>query len=152
MPTSTLCPSSVGVVSRVGGVMARFTGLLLAILVLAGIPLLTSGCGNGTPPPRTLQSISVNPASADAQNFSNGQVQFSALGNYIQPPSPSAITPSGWSLSDPNMATISQSGLAACKSGASGVVTVTASACCAPCMGTGCTSALLLGTAQLSCP
>ena len=47
--------------------MARFTGLLLAIFVLAGISLLTSGCGNGTPPSRTLQSISVNPTSADAQ-------------------------------------------------------------------------------------
>jgi hypothetical protein len=133
--------------------MARFTGLLLAILVLAGISLLTSGCGNGTPSPRTLQSISVNPTSADAQNFSNGQVQFSALGNYSQPPSPSPITPSLWSLSDPNIATISQSGLAECKAGASAVVTVTASACCAPCSGTGkCTAALLLGTAQLSCP
>ena len=130
--------------------MARFTGLLLAILVLAGISLLASGCGNGTP--RTLQSISVNPANADAQNFSNGQVQFSALGNYSQPHSPSAITPSQWSLSDPNIATISQSGLAKCRAGASGVVTVTASACCAPCIGTGCTAALLLATAQLSCP
>ena len=132
--------------------MARFTGLLLAIFVLAGISLLTSGCGNGTPPPRTLQSISLNPTSADAQNFSTGQVQFSALGNYSQPPSPSAIAPSLWSLSDPSIATITQSGLAECKAGASGVVTVTASACCAPCIGTGCTAALLLGTAKLSCP
>lgn len=129
--------------------MARFNVLLCAAVLLA-VEFAGSGCGNGGP--RVLQSISVIPASADAQNFPNHQVQFTALGNYSQPPSPSEITPTGWSLSDPSVATIGQSGLAQCKSGALAVVTVRAFACCAPCSGTGCTAAQLSGTAQLSCP
>ena len=130
--------------------MARVTVLLCAAVLLAGIEFVASGCGNGGP--RALQSISVVPASADAQNFPNHQVQFTALGNYSQPPSPSQITPTGWSLSDPSVATIGQSGLAQCKPGALAAVTVRAFACCAPCSGTGCTAAQLSGTAQLSCP
>ena len=129
--------------------MARFKVLLPTTLLLAGIELVASGCGNGGP--RLLQSISVTPASADAHGFPNGQVQFTAMGTYSQPPSPSPITQSGWSLSDPNIAAISQSGLAQCNPGASGVVTVKASTS-GPCSGTGCTAVLLSGTAQLSCP
>ena len=129
--------------------MVRFNVPLCAAVLLAA-EFAASGCGNGGP--RVLQSISVTPASADAQNFTNHQVQFTALGNYSQPPSPSEITPTGWSLSDPRVATIGMSGLAQCKSGALAVVTVRAFACCAPCSGTGCTAAQLLGTAQLSCP
>lgn len=115
--------------------MARFKVLLPTTLLLAGIELVASGCG--TRSPRLLQSISVTPASADAHSFPNGQVQFTAMGAYSQPPSPSPITQSGWSLSDPTIATISPSGLAQCNPGASG---------------TGCTAVLFSGTAQLSCP
>jgi hypothetical protein len=129
--------------------MARFKVLLPTTLLLAGIELVASGCGNGSP--RLLQSISVTPASANAHSFPNGQVQFTAMGTYSQPPSPSPITQSGWSSSDPNIAAISQSGLAQCDPGASGVVTVKASTS-GPCSGTGCTAVLLSGTAQLSCP
>jgi len=129
--------------------MARFKVLLLTTLLLAGIELVASGCGNGSP--RLLQSIAVTPASADAHSFPNGQVQFTAMGTYSEPPSPSPITQSGWSLSDPNLAAISESGLAQCNPGALGVVTVKASAP-GPCSGTGCTPVLLSGTAQLSCP
>jgi hypothetical protein len=129
--------------------MARFKVLLPTTLLLAGIELVASGCANGGP--RLLQSISVTPASADAHSFPNGQVQFTAMGTYSQPPSPSLITQSGWSLSDSNIAAISQSGLAQCNPGASGVVTVKASTS-GPCSGTGCTAVLLSGTAQLSCP
>jgi hypothetical protein len=130
--------------------MARFKVLLPTTLLLAGIELVASGCG--TPgSPRLLQSISVAPASADAHSFPNGQVQFTALGAYSQPPSPSPITQLGWSLSDPTIATISPRGLAECNPGASGAVTVNASAS-GPCSGTGCTAVLFSGTAQLSCP
>ena len=131
--------------------MARFTVLLSTALlvVLAGIEFVASGCGNSSP--RLLQSISVTPATADAQKFPKGQVPFTALGTYSAPPSPSPITQPGWSLSDPNIATISESGLAQCIPGASGVVTVKATTS-GPCSGTGCTAVLLLGTAELSCP
>lgn len=129
--------------------MARFNVLLPTAVLLVGIELIGNGCGNGSP--RLLQSVSVTPPSAEAQNFPNGQVQFTAIGTYSQPPSPSPITQVGWSLSNPNIATVSPSGLAQCDPGASGVVTVQASTS-APCSGTACTAALLSGTAQLSCP
>jgi hypothetical protein len=132
--------------------MARFNVLLPTTLLLAGVELV--GCGNGGP--RRLQSVSVTPASADAQSFPNGQVQFTAVGTYSQPPSPAPIVPMGngmgWSVSDLHIATINQSGLAQCKPGALGVVTVRDTACCAPCVGTECTAAFLVGNAKLSCP
>jgi len=129
--------------------MARFKVWLPTTLLLAGIELVASGCG--TESPRLLQSISVTPASADAHSSPNGQVQFTALGAYSQPPSPSPMTQSGWSLSDPTIATISLSGLTQCNPGASGAVTVKASAS-GTCSGTGCTAVLFSGTAQLICP
>src|SRR5215467_7775855 len=131
--------------------MARFNEVLPTTVLLV-IELVAGGCGSGSPgSTRLLQSISVTPASADAQSSPNAQVQFAAVGTYSQPPSPSPITQAAWSLSDSNIATISQSGLAQCSLGASGIVTVKASTP-APCSGTGCTAALLSGTAQLSCP
>jgi hypothetical protein len=129
--------------------MALFKVWLPTTLLLAGIALVASGCGTGSP--RLLQSISVTPASADAHSFPNGQVQFTAVGAYSRPPSPSPITQSGWSLSDATIATISPSGLAQCEPGAVGAVTVKASTS-GPCSGTGCTAVLISATAQLSCP
>ena len=136
--------------SMFGGSVGRFEVPLRTTVLLTGIiSLLANGCGNGSP--RVLQSISVSPASADAQSFPNGQVQFTVVGTYSQPPSPSPATSSQWLLLEPGIATISQSGVAQCTPGASGVVTVKAIAP-APCRGTGCTAAMLSGTAQLSCP
>lgn len=122
---------------------------ILPGLLLVAIALAVSSCGNQSP--RVLQSVSVTPATADAQSFSNGQVQFTANGNYSQPPSPSVLTQAGWSLSDPTIATVSQSGLAECNAGASGTVTVKAGTS-GPCSGTGCTAVFISGTAQLTCP
>lgn len=68
---------------------------LATTLLIAGIELLTGGCGNTSAPSRLLQSVSVTPAVANAQTFSNGQVQFTAVGTYSQPPSPSPITQPG---------------------------------------------------------
>ena len=127
--------------------MSRFK--IVSTLLLIGIEFLVGGCGNSGP--RLLQSVSVSPANADAQDFANERVQFTAEGIYSQPPSPSPLSQAGWTLSDPDIATISQNGLAQCKPGASGAVTVKASVS-APCSGTGCTAALMSGTAQLSCP
>ncbi len=133
--------------------MARCQVLIPTTVLLAGIGLVAGGCGNGGP--RLLRSIAVSPARADARTFPTRQVQFTAVGTYSQPPSPTPITQSeqrGWSSSDPTVAPISQSGLAQCKPGALGLVTVKAFACCAPCIGTECTAELLMGSAQLSCP
>ncbi len=128
--------------------MARWK-LTPPALLLAAIEFATFGCGSQSP--RVLQSISVTPASADAQAFANGQVQFSAVGNYSQAPTPSPIAGAGWELSGSDIATISPSGLAQCNPGASGVVTVKASTS-GPCSGTACTAVRVSGSAQLTCP
>ena len=57
-------------------------------MVLAILSLFASGCGNS----RQLQSVAVSPATANAQNFPNGQVQFSATGTFNKPPSPQPLT------------------------------------------------------------
>ncbi len=73
--------------------MARFKVLLLSTLLLAAIELATSGRGTGSP--RLRQSISVTPASAEAHTFPSGQVQFTAMGAYNKPPSPSQPSQDG---------------------------------------------------------
>jgi hypothetical protein len=129
--------------------MGRVEARLSISLLLTATLLSGGGCGSASP--RLLQSISVTPATADALSFPDGQVQFTAMGTYSKPPSPSPITASQWLLSEPNIATISQSGVAQCTPGASGVVTVKA-VTSAPCSGTACTAVMLSGSAELSCP
>lgn len=120
-------------------------------LLVAGLSLVATGCGSASSP-RQLQSMTLAPASADAQNFPNGQVQFTATGMFTQPPSPAPATPASWNLSDPTLATVSQSGIAQCKSGAVGTTEVLALGGSAPCQGTGCTAPVISATAQLTCP
>ncbi|HEV2469698.1 MAG TPA: hypothetical protein VGS78_10920 [Candidatus Sulfotelmatobacter sp.] len=120
----------------------------MATVLLAGIELLAVGCGSSN---RVIQSVTVTPATADAQNFPNGQVQFTASGNYSRPPSPVALSQANWWLSDGSMATLTGNGLAQCVPGASGVATVRAGVS-GPCRGTNCTAVQIVGTAQLSCP
>lgn len=128
--------------------MARMKVLLAATLLLTGIAVLAVGCGSSN---RVIQSVSVTPATADAQNFPNGQVQFTASGIYSAPPSPVVLSQAGWSLSESGIATLDQTGLAQCVPGVTGVVTVKAGTS-GPCSGTGCTAAQIVGAAQLSCP
>jgi len=82
----------------------------------------------------------LNPASADAQNFANGQVQFTATGTFSQPPSPVQLTsnditwcmagigdPSGQCVGNANPGgTVSQNGLAQCNPLFTGTATVLA--------------------------
>lgn len=129
--------------------MARFKKFVPLAVLLASVELALTACGTGSS--RVLQAISVTPSTADAQSFPNGQVQFTVMGTYSQPPSPSPVAQAQWTVSDPNVASVSLNGLAQCNAGAVGVVTVRASTP-APCSGTACTAALLVGTAQLNCP
>src|SRR5712692_7957639 len=97
-------------------------GAILLILWFAGV-FGTIGCGSSTP--RTLQSVTVSPATADAQDFPNGEVQFVATGFFNKPPSP--VTPfqvSSWSVTPDSLATIDQNGLAKCAAGQSGTATI----------------------------
>ena len=126
--------------------------LFLVLLVLA--TAIAIACGSS----HTLQSIAVNPATADA----NGEpVQFTATGYYNNPPSPITPQPATWGACYQNMPTnnvsVSSTGLAQCASGAAGTYTVFAydlvgKACpqwVGPCGGSGCS---VTGTAQLTCP
>jgi hypothetical protein len=104
-----------------------------------------------------LQSIALSPATADAQNCANGQVQFVATGQYIDPTQ--TITPlsANWAVCQQNEptaeASVTNKGVAQCASGASGTYSINAfdpgncnaiNAC-----GTSCT---IHATVQLTCP
>ena len=94
------------------------TGLLTLPLLL-----LAAGCGNSTP--RGLLSVTASPATADAKDFPNGQVQFVPTGTYNK--APTTVTPqpvSAWLVSPNGIATINQSGLASCVAGQAGTVTI----------------------------
>lgn len=93
--------------------MCRFTMVVIAI---AGM-LLTAGCGQN--------SVGVNPASADAQNFPGGMVSFSATG--VRNPTWCIGTASGMCNGNiASIATIDTTGHAQCLPGRSGTVTVLA--------------------------
>ena len=126
--------------------------------VLLWVVAQSVGCGAmSSNSNRVLQSITVTPASADAQSFTLGQVQFIATGTFSKPPSP-ALVPfaspytGSWTVSNTSIATISQGGLAQCVAGAAGTVTVNAIASSNSATGMGQMSTAVQGTARLSCP
>lgn len=136
--------------------------LFLALLVTTAVIAL--GCGssnadNSQPPSLgQLQSITLSPAVANANDYPNGDVQFVATGYYKTPPSP--VTPlivQTWGACQANNptseVTVSSNGLAQCAEGATGTYSVFASVLTdcnviGPC-GSGC---YVTGTAQLTCP
>ena len=145
--------------------MARRKLVLPATFLLGNILLAlhATGCGTSNTANRVLLSVTVAPATADAQNFTNGQVQFTATGTFSRPPSPASVPVpfvapySGtWLISDPTIATISQSGVAQCQIGSSGMVTATAEVSSNSCGGSStpnaCMSTAVQGTAKLICP
>ena len=80
----------------------------LALLLI----VLSAGCGSA---PRTLQSVTASPASADAKDFPDGRVQFIPTGIYNKPPimvTPQEVT--AWAASENNIATVDQNGVAEC--------------------------------------
>jgi hypothetical protein len=103
------------------------------ILALS-LAMVAAGCGNSSP--RTLQSVIASPASADAQGFPNGKVQFTPTGVFNK--MPTHVTPlplcsatnsgatciTAWSTFPTMIATIDQSGVAQCVPGQSGTVTI----------------------------
>jgi hypothetical protein len=144
--------------------MARRKPFLLATILLGNIVLAlqATGCGTSKTPNRFLQSITVTPATADAQNFTGGQVQFTATGTFSRPPSPAPVTfvapYSGQWFVDPAFATLVGTGTGTatfqCVPGVSGTTTVTASASVGPDgpIPGGGASAKVSGTAKLICP
>ena len=135
---------------------------IFAAIFLAGVALQALGCGSGSMmnSNRVLQSMTISPAMADAQNFANGRVQFTATGVFNKPPSPQQVTfqppfSGGWSLTATGaqpVATMSATGLAQCVPGAVGTETVVASASANAAMGTGATGVMVQASTTLTCP
>lgn len=133
------------------------------LLILAAVIALA--CGSPAAPGNTtgiLESVSISPATADAQNYPFGLVQFTATGYYSAPPSPVTPLTATWGAcyqgNPTSGVSVTKNGVAQCASGASGTYTVWAWApsgakvCPAfetYCGGGGCQ---VTGTAQLTCP
>jgi hypothetical protein len=125
------------------------------------VALLLSSCGGGS---HQIQSVSVVPTFADAQNSPNGRVQFTATGHYKT--SPLTVTPlkATWSAAlgpATTAVTVDANGVAQCNAGSSGTFAIGAWVPMDPnspvtCMvigpfgERGCDT--VTGTAELTCP
>jgi hypothetical protein len=103
--------------------MRRF-GPQLFFLPLVAVAVLSLACGSSQP--RTLESVSLSPPTADANGL---PVQFTATGYYNT--NPSSVTPltASWGVCNTDSSatseiTVSSTGLAHCASGASGTFAV----------------------------
>jgi hypothetical protein len=131
--------------------------LLVCLLMLAAV--ITLACGSGQEA-HTLQTLTVSPATADAQQ-SGGEVQFTATGVFSTTPSPVTPLPASWAVCSQNVptpaASITSDGLAHCAAGASGTFAVVASdypnqsGACPANLGCG-AGCVVSGSAQLTCP
>jgi hypothetical protein len=138
--------------------MTRFALLFAGPLVLL-VALVTSGCGSN----RQLQSVTLTPASAEAQDFSDGQVPFVAVGTFSNPPSPMNLTSKDvlWCVGDTsgrcvgNIAppvNVEQNGLAQCNPTFVGTATVLAGTGSGTVMPDSGPQLKIFGSAQLTCP
>ena len=137
-----------------------YFGSRLLFLLLPLVALEIVGCGSS----RQLQSVTLNPAIADARNFPNGQVSFTATGAFSKPPSPVQLTStdvtwcagstSGMCVGNINPGvTVDRNGLAQCVPGFTGTATILAGAGSSPMTNPDFGSQLkIFGAAQLTCP
>jgi hypothetical protein len=139
--------------------VVRRVSILLSLSV--GLAMLLS-CSSSNPNlGRVLFSISVTPATADAKDFPNGQVIFTASGSFSLPPSPAPLTfmppyAGQFIVANPTnppatIATVVTTGNSTvtvqCAAGVSGTVPVTASA-----SANNGTDTVITGSAELTCP
>jgi hypothetical protein len=146
--------------------------LLTLIVSLQLVAYLTLGCGS--PAAHQVQSISLSPASADAQNYPDGKVPFIASGSYNT--APMTITPlqANWAATSEQLVngtltfgpvssavSIDHAGVAQCTPSASGTYAVVAWDIQNPSLTISCESKTdfgepgcnaVQGTAQLTCP
>jgi hypothetical protein len=131
-------------------------------LFLIFIGLGIAGCGGSMMTgSRQMQSLTVTPASADAQAFPGGKVQFTAMGTFNMAPVTVMSPPVLWSIGNPfgpppNMpaASVDANGLAQCN-GFVGNVIVEATAPAEPLiplLQMTSTTITVSGTAQMTCP
>jgi hypothetical protein len=106
--------------------MSRYAFFLW--IVFLGLAVFTTlACGS-----HALQSITISPTSADAQDYPNGQVQFVATGYFKTDPLIVTPLPANWnaleqSLSPTSAVSVTSTGLAQCADGALGTYLVEAS-------------------------
>jgi hypothetical protein len=98
--------------------------------VALGSSILALGCGASR-----LTSVTVNPAAADARDFSNGQVQFTAAGTFSGSSHPVPVRNVSWCIGSnsgmcngniASAASILGNGVAQCVPTRTGIVTVLA--------------------------
>jgi hypothetical protein len=66
---------------------------ILAFFVMASASILLTSCAESNPNSfRVLTAITVTPASADASTYTNGQVTFTATGQFSVPPLSGPVT------------------------------------------------------------
>lgn len=154
--------------------MKAFCTSLFRFLLVPSCALIITACSGGmlmnNTPTRQLQSITVTPASATAQNTAR-QVQFTPMGTFNMAPmqampqvvwsigAPAATMPPptmsmSMTMPTPAAVTINQNGLASCST-FSGTVTIQATAPMDPSMSLmqmGMMTANVTGMAQLTCP
>jgi hypothetical protein len=135
-----------------------FLLLLAATLMLLAAGLISCGSSNQNIG-RVLTSIAVTPGTADAQNYPNGQVVFTAAGTFSLPPFNGPVTFTApyagqFVVDNPvngTIATVIANGVGTvtvqCASGASGTVDVVASAAA-----NNGTTTVVSGNGQLTCP
>ena len=140
----------------------RKYGLSVSFLAVLAVAV-TLACGSS---PRTLQSVSLSPATTDGQG---NPVQFTATGYFSRQPSQVTLTSANWGVCYQNQRTTAVSvtidGLAQCAAGATGTYKVWAVAQRAgscggnngetpynPCPDAGSWGCQVVGTAQLTCP
>ncbi len=131
-----------------------------SLVLLIFLAAMLIACGSAAP--RSLQTVSISPATADARDFANGEVQFSATGYYNKSPMQVAPLHATWGACYQNQPTnevsMAPTGVAQCSPSASGTylvwafvpdganMTCTAANAC----GGGC--GRVTGTALLTCP
>jgi hypothetical protein len=147
------------------GPLPVFSLLIFTMTITAAA--ITLACGSSQ---HLLQTVSVSPATADAKNYPDGQVQFTATGYYNMAPSPVVPFGATWgTCSQPapgqeqstNAVTVNSNGVAQCTKGAVGTYTVWASGsnplkpgtvCSAVITACGVSCDAIVGNAQLTCP
>jgi hypothetical protein len=150
--------------------MSRYAfGLCIISLIFPAC--ITLACGSGS---RQIKSIIVGPASADAQNYPNGQVPFVATGNYNSAPMTVSPLQANWAAQSEQIVNgietfgpangavlVDSTGVAQCTAVASGAYAVIAWDLQDPTLKVSCASETdfgepgcnaVQGVAQLTCP
>jgi hypothetical protein len=111
-----------------GEIMEKL-GFVLSFLalILAASFALSCGAGQGQ---GQLQSITINPATANAQSYRNGQVPFTATGVYNNPSHTVTPLTANWAACQQGVpaseVSVTASGVAQCASGATGTYAIKA--------------------------